>query len=162
LNSATIFKPSQTSQPQAIAFVAMDEKYLPEVVRIEQENMDFPWTAGNFRDSMKAGHHCVVLIQQEAVIGFAVLMMVLDEAHLLNIGIDKRYRGQGLGKQLLRWVMQTARTLGGLNLFLEVRPSNHVAIKLYESIGMNEMGLRPGYYPALHGREDALLMGCAL
>jgi len=135
---------------------------LDEVVRIEQENMAFPWTAGNFRDSMQAGHQCLVLLQHGVVIGFAVLMMVLDEAHLLNIGVDKRYQGNGLGKRLLLQVMHIARDLGGLNLFLEVRPSNHVALGMYEGLGFNEMGVRPGYYPAKQGREDAVLMGCAL
>jgi ribosomal-protein-alanine N-acetyltransferase len=146
----------------AMDVVPMQLAMLDEVVRIEQENMAFPWTAGNFRDSLQAGHHCLVLLQGDVVMGFAVLMMVLDEAHLLNIGIDKKSQGRGLGRHLLLQAMQVARDLGGLNLFLEVRPSNTVALSLYESLGFNEMGVRPGYYPAKQGREDAVLMGCAL
>jgi ribosomal-protein-alanine N-acetyltransferase len=154
-------RPAQATQ-QALALVEMQESMLPQVLRIETENMAFPWTAGNFRDSLKAGHQALVMQLDEQIVGFAVLMMVLDEAHLLNIGVDKRYQGQGLGKFLLQSMMQLAQRLGGQHFFLEVRTSNHIAIRLYESLGIHEMGVRPGYYPAKQGREDAILMGCAL
>jgi ribosomal-protein-alanine N-acetyltransferase len=89
-------------------------------------------------------------------------MMVLDEVHLLNISIAKAYQGHGQGRKLLEHMMQIGRNHGGLNMFLEVRPSNVSAITLYESVGFNEMAIRRGYYPAKNGREDAVLMGMAL
>ncbi len=135
---------------------------LDAMMAIERVNFPFPWTEGNFKDSMNSGYICLVMEQGKELMGYAVLMMVLDEAHLLNISVAKSYQGQGWGRYLLVQMMEIGREKGGLNMFLEVRPSNHSAIGLYESMGFNEMGIRPGYYPAHNGREDAVLMGMAL
>lgn len=135
---------------------------LDAVMQIEPINFPYPWSRGNFSDSLNAGYSCWVLEEGQQIIGYAVLMMVLDEAHLLNISIAKSHQGQGLGRGLLEHMMQIGRNHGGLNMFLEVRPSNTSAISLYESIGFNEMAIRRNYYPAANGREDAMLMGAAL
>lgn len=141
---------------------AMSASDLDAVMAIERVNFPFPWSEGNFKDSMNSGYICLVMEQANQVVGYAVLMMVLDEAHLLNISVDKSYQGKGWGRYLLVHMMDVGREKGGLNMFLEVRPSNHSALGLYESMGFNEMGVRPGYYPAHNGREDAVLMGMAL
>ena len=135
---------------------------LDAIMAIERVNFPFPWTEGHFKDSMNSGYICLVMEQGKQLMGYAVLMMVLDEAHLLNISVAKSYQGRGWGRYLLIQMMETGREKGGLNMFLEVRPSNHSALGLYESMGFNEMGIRPGYYPAHNGREDAVLMGMAL
>lgn len=135
---------------------------LDAMMAIERVNFPFPWTEGNFKDSMNSGYICLVMEQGKELMGYAVLMMVLDEAHLLNISVAQSHQGQGWGRYLLVQMMEIGREKGGLNMFLEVRPSNHSAIGLYESMGFNEMGIRPGYYPAHNGREDAVLMGMAL
>lgn len=152
---------AQLKQPN-ISFREMQLDDLDAIIQIEKVNFPFPWTVGNFKDSMTSGHYCVVLEIDDTIIGYAILMMVLDEAHLLNISVAPNCKGKGWGRHLLNHMMQTGQDKGGLNMFLEVRTSNASAITLYESIGFNEMGLRPGYYPAQHGREDALLMGVAL
>lgn len=141
---------------------AMSASDLDAVMAIERVNFPFPWSEGNFKDSMNSGYICLVMEQANQVVGYAVLMMVLDEAHLLNISVDKSYQGKGWGRYLLVHMMDVGREKGGLNMFLEVRLSNHSALGLYESMGFNEMGIRPGYYPAHNGREDAVLMGMAL
>ena len=135
---------------------------LDAVMAIESVNFPFPWSIGNFRDSIQSGYVCLVMEQAGEMIGYAILMMVLDEAHLLNISVAPSLKGQGFGRYLLGHMMDMGRERGGLNMFLEVRPSNLAAISLYESIGFNEMAVRPGYYPAHNGREDAVLMGVAL
>jgi ribosomal-protein-alanine N-acetyltransferase len=140
----------------------MSTSDLDAVMAIERVNFPYPWTEGNFKDSMSSGYICLVMEQPDQLVGYAVLMMVLDEAHLLNISVDKAYQGKGWGRYLLLHMMDVGRGKGGLNMFLEVRPSNHSALGLYESMGFNEMGIRPGYYPAHNGREDAVLMGMAL
>jgi ribosomal-protein-alanine N-acetyltransferase len=94
--------------------------------------------------------------------GYAIMMMVLDEAHLLNVSIAKKFQGRGLGSSLLDYLIEVARGHGGQTMFLEVRPSNKAAIGLYEKFGFNEFSVRKGYYPAANGREDAILMGLAL
>ena len=149
-------------KPADVSFREMQASDLDAVMQIEVVNFPFPWTAGNFRDSINSGHICVVLEIDKTIIGYAILMMVLDEAHLLNISVAPSHKGQGLGRYLLDHMMQIGCEKGGLNMFLEVRPSNVSAITLYESIGFNEMGVRPGYYPAPNGRENAVLMGVAL
>jgi len=152
---------AQLNQPK-IRFREMQASDLDAVLQIETVNFPFPWTVGNFKDSINSGHICLFLEIDEALIGYAILMMVLDEAHLLKISIAPSWKGKGWGRHLLNHIMQVGREKGGLNMFLEVRPSNVSAITLYESIGFNEMGVRPGYYPAHNGRENALLMGVAL
>ncbi len=135
---------------------------LEMVMRIEPTIYPFPWTAGNFRDSLNTGYSCWVFEQGGRMIAYVVMMLALDEAHLLNISVAKHAQGKGYGDMVLSFIMEKARDHGALNMFLEVRVSNKVAISLYEKKGFNEMAIRPRYYPAEDGREDAVLMGMAL
>lgn len=150
------------AQSQQLSYRPMQMADLDAVMQIEPTIFPFPWSIGNFRDSLNTGYSCWVLEKQQQMIGYVVLMLVLDEAHLLNISIAKPAQGKGYGRELLKFIMQKAREHGALNIFLEVRVSNKVAINLYEKVGFNEMAIRPKYYPAEHGREDAMLMGMAL
>ncbi len=135
---------------------------LDEIMAIEPQIYPYPWTRGNFSDSLNSGYQTCVLVEQEKIIAYALLMMVLDEAHLLNLSVAKSYQKQGLGRFLLEHMLQIAKDHQAANMFLEVRQSNLSAIALYESIGFNEMAIRRAYYPAANGREDAVLMGLAL
>lgn len=144
------------------AFRPMHEADLDAVMKIEPTVYSHPWTRGNFNDSLKSRHNAWVLTQQDEIVAYALMMIVLDEAHLLNISVAKRYQKQGLGRMLLTHMIDQARELNTLNMFLEVRVSNIAAITLYEDIGFVEMSIRRGYYPATKGREDAVLMGLAL
>ncbi|MDP3742822.1 MAG: ribosomal protein S18-alanine N-acetyltransferase [Methylotenera sp.] len=135
---------------------------LDAVMQIEPQIYSNPWTRGNFSDSLKSEHIAWVLEHDEKIIGYALMMMVLDEAHLLNLSITKAYQKQGLGRSLLEHMIRIAQKLKAANMFLEVRSSNISALALYENIGFNEMAIRRGYYPAQNGREDAVLMGLAL
>lgn len=146
----------------AIRFRPLQMADLDAVMAIEPEIYPYPWTRGNFSDSLKAGYSCWACEHDGALMGYAVLMMVLDEAHLLNISIAKEFQGRGLGRQLLEHVISVARKHKGQMMFLEVRPSNKTARRLYEDMGFNEFSVRKGYYPAANGREDAILMGLAL
>lgn len=143
-------------------FRPMQFEDLDRVMEIEPKIYSHPWSRGNFADSLHAGYSCWVYESEGEVIGYAVMMSVLDEAHLLNISIAGERQGQGLGRALLNHLIDTARRHGATMMFLEVRPSNKNAIALYESIGFNEFSIRKGYYPAHNGREDAILMGLAL
>jgi ribosomal-protein-alanine N-acetyltransferase len=135
---------------------------LDAIMQIEPHIYSHPWTRGNFSDSLKSEHSAWVLEADDQIIGYSLMMMVLDEAHLLNLSIAKAYQKQGLGRLLLEYMIQVARQQKAANMFLEVRASNISAIALYENIGFNEMAIRRNYYPAHHGREDAVLMGLAL
>lgn len=140
---------------------------LDVIVQIESTIFSHPWTRGNFSDSLNSGYNAWVLedrIQTDKceIIGYALMMMVMDEAHLLNLSIAKHRQKQGLGRHLLEHMIQIAKRYKSANMFLEVRTSNVSAIALYENIGFCEMAIRRGYYPAQNGREDAVLMGLAL
>lgn len=137
---------------------AMREADIPAVLLVEKDSYEFPWSAGNFRDSIHAGYSAWVYEVGGEIIGHVVLMTVLDEAHLLNITIAPNWRRQGLGRVLLEHAMDAARKRLARALFLEVRPSNRAAIDLYEKMGFEAFALRKGYYPAEQGREDALVM----
>lgn len=145
-----------------LQFRPMRMNDLDAVMAIEPEIYPFPWTRGNFSDSLKAGYSCWASEINGELMGYAVLMMVLDEAHLLNISIAKPHQRLGYGRKLLEHTIAMARSYGGQMMFLEVRPSNKTALQLYETMGFNEFSVRKGYYPAAHGREDAILMGLAL
>lgn len=136
----------------------MRDADVPAVLLVEKDSYEFPWSAGNFIDSIHAGYSAWVYEVGGEIIGHVVMMVALDEAHLLNITIAPNWRGQGLGKALLRHAMNAGRLLHVRTLYLEVRPSNPAAIKLYEKLGFEAFALRKGYYPAKEGREDALVM----
>jgi ribosomal-protein-alanine N-acetyltransferase len=152
---SAVLKPRHTFRP-----MQMDD--LDHVMAIESVVYSHPWSRGNFSDSLNAGYSCWVLEEDGEMIGYAVLMLAMDEAHLLNISITRARQQQGLGQALLEYMMAIARSHGAAHMFLEVRISNRPAITLYEKMGFNEMAIRRKYYPGHHGREDAYLMGLAL
>ena len=140
---------------------------LDAIMAIEPTIYSHPWTRGNFSDSLNTGYSAWVLESNQIIIGYALLMMIMDEAHLLNLSVAKSHQKQGLGRYLLEHMLQIANNHRATNVFLEVRPSNVSAIALYENMGFCEMAIRRAYYPAdpklfKNGREDAVLMGLAL
>jgi ribosomal-protein-alanine N-acetyltransferase len=133
-----------------------------QALRIEQQVHSHPWTRGNFNDSLASGYICKIYEAANEMVGYAVLMPALDEVQLLDISIAGAYQRSGLGKKLLAELLALARTLKFERVILEVRPSNAAAIALYRAAGFSEIGVRRGYYPAEHGREDAIVMECKL
>jgi ribosomal-protein-alanine N-acetyltransferase len=134
------------------------ERDLDSVVAIEREIYEFPWTLGNFRDSLATGYSCWAYHAADGLVGYAVMMIGAGEAHLLNLSIASACQRRGYGKQLLEYLMEVARSYGARALLLEVRPSNAVARALYAAYGFEQVGIRRDYYPARDGREDALLL----
>ena len=143
-------------------FRPMQMDDLESIMEIEPQIYPYPWTRGNFSDSLSSGYSAWVLMLNDHIIGYSLMMLVLDEAHLLNLSVAKPYQKQGLGRTLLEHMVSIAKNNQMANMFLEVRPSNISAIALYENMGFNEMAIRRKYYPAANGREDAVLMGLAL
>jgi ribosomal-protein-alanine N-acetyltransferase len=135
---------------------------LAEVAALEKSLYAFPWSLGNFRDSVNAGYDCWTVTHGEAVIGYAVLMIALDEAHLLNIAVATEWQGQGIGREFLGRMIGVAKSVSCQIVYLEVRPSNLAARHLYRKLGFQQIAIRPDYYPAPAGREDALFLGLAL
>jgi ribosomal-protein-alanine N-acetyltransferase len=140
----------------------MAEADLPAVMAIENAIYVFPWTQGNFADSIAAGYGCWVYLLEGELIGYAVVMLAVDEAHLLNLSIAAASQRQGYGGQLLLRICELAREHGAQLLLLEVRPSNAAGLRLYKRHGFRSVGLRREYYPAPTGREDALILSLPL
>ena len=131
---------------------------LDEVLAIEFAVCPFPWGRGNFSDSLSSGYSCWVCRVDGVLIGYFVLMLIIDEAHLLTISVAAKRQKLGFGARLLRQAMDVALQRGARSLLLEVRPSNVSALSLYRQYGFKQIGVRRDYYPAEHGREDALVL----
>ena len=144
--------------PDTAQLRPMKQADLEEVAAIEIAAYEFPWTAGIFRDCLRAGHQCWVLEARCGIVGYGVLSCAAREAHVLNVCVAPGHQGHGHGRHLLRRLVDIARWHMVDRVFLEVGPSNPAAIALYDSEGFNEIGRRPNYYPAAKGREDAIVM----
>jgi [ribosomal protein S18]-alanine N-acetyltransferase len=147
---------------EAPALRPMLQGDLAAVMQIERSIYEHPWTQGNFRDSLHAGYSCWMLECGQALAGYGVLMIGVDEAHLLNLSVGRGWQRRGLGTCLLHHFIDIARREEADCMFLEVRPSNTAARELYAKEGFRELFVRAGYYPAAQGREDAILMGLDL
>jgi len=137
---------------------AMTEDDIDAIEQIERSAYEFPWTSGNFRDSLKSGYFGVTCRIDGQLAGYAIQMYVIDETHLLNITIAPAFQRNGYGSRLLQWLMDEARSRKMSSLFLEVRPSNAQAQSLYTRFGFSQIGVRRDYYPARDGRENALIL----
>ena len=132
---------------------------VPEVLSIERCAHPFPWTDGILRDCLRAGYYCPVLaVPHGSLQAYAVMMAASDEAHLLNLCVRPELQGRGLAHRVLTHLLTWAADTAIKTVFLEVRPSNAAALRVYAAHGFCEIGLRAGYYPAAQGREDALVM----
>ncbi|BCX42439.1 ribosomal protein S18-alanine N-acetyltransferase [Stenotrophomonas sp. BSUC-16] len=153
---------SAVTRPGPVSLRALRESDLNAVMAIELRGYPFPWTRGIFIDCLRAGYPGLAMERDGLLVGYGVLSIAADEAHVLNICIDPLAQSRGLGRQLLRALVQLAADRGAQRVFLEVRPSNTPALALYHSEGFNEIGRRPRYYPAAQGREDAVVMAIEL
>ena len=97
---------------------------LDAVVEAEQRCHEFPWTRGNFADSLAAGHGAWLAREDGRMTGYAVMMRAPDESHLLNITILPDLQRGGRGSALLAYLFEEARTWGAARMLLEVRPGN--------------------------------------
>lgn len=149
----------------------MLETDIAEVTANDQAAYEYPWTSGIFSDCLRVGYFCRVLELNGALIGHVIVSIGVDEAHLLNLCIHPVQQGHGFGKYLLNYCLQHPQIGTAERMYLEVRPSNWQAIRLYQLAGFGVIGRRPNYYRASRAvdnpflsepREDALVMSKAL
>ena len=131
---------------------------LPAILDVERSAYDFPWTEGIFKDCLRVGYPAWLYEQDGQIKGYGILSVAAEEGHVLNLCVHPDWQQQGIGTQLLKALLLTAEILNVTVLFLEVRISNESAISLYQKFGFNEVGIRHNYYPAKHGREDAVVL----
>lgn len=137
---------------------AMRGNDVAEVVAIERASYQFPWSEGIFRDCLRVGYVCRVVTVARQVMAYGVMSFGAGEAHILNLCVSEMYRCRGVGRRLLGSLIERAAAAGMGDAFLEVRPSNTAAIRLYLALGFEQVGMRRGYYQANNGREDAAVL----
>ncbi len=156
-----------SSLPQApsrylapLSFAPMRANDIDEVSRVENDAYPFPWTRGNFLDSLASGYLARVAREADGrLAGYFLLMPAVDDMHLLNITVRPDLQGRGVGRQLLDQVFAMTREAGIAAVLLEVRPSNQNALSVYRHTGFSQIGTRKNYYPAAgQSREDAIVM----
>ena len=139
-------------------FIDMEKIHINDIVDIENTSYDYPWSEKIFHDCISHNYLCKVLVVDNNLIGYVISSIVQDECHIMNLCIKDSYRGHGYGGLLLDGLQKEAIAINCKLLFLECRPSNNAALKLYYSEGYNEVGIRKNYYPAPNGYEDAIML----
>ena len=150
----------QDKEWQKLCFSKMNVMDIEDVIAVEQNAYPFPWTRGNFLDSLDSGYEAWVLRDEDGLLlGYFLMMYAVEEVHLLNITVRPDRQGQGLGRKLLDQLIALARDAGMHAVLLEVRPSNNHALMVYHHLGFAQIGQRKNYYPAAGARrEDAIVM----
>lgn len=126
-----------------LAVAALEERYQPR-----------PWSQDVLRDELELDNRTYLVAVADEIIGFGGVMVVGDEAHVTNLLVAESHRRRGLGRRLLRELVESAVAAGARHVTLEVRKSNHVARSLYAEFGLVPVGIRPDYY----GDDDALIL----
>jgi [ribosomal protein S18]-alanine N-acetyltransferase len=140
-----------------VTFRDMTAADVPVIVAIERASYSVPWSEATFRGLLRRRDaELVVALRNDAIIGYAVLWSVLDQAELGNVAVTAEARGAGVGERLVRAMIERAANRGVREVFLEVRPSNHVARRLYQRLGFEHVGQRRNYYQ--QPVEDALVL----
>jgi len=150
------------AQGLAASLRPMREHDLAQITAVEQRAYEYPWSLGIFADCLRVGYCCWTLVEAETVVGYCIMAVAADEAHVLNVCVDPGHRRQGHGRRMLEHMVEIARGHRATILFLEVRPSNAAAIELYAGLGFRQLAVRRHYYPAREGREDALVLALDL
>jgi ribosomal-protein-alanine N-acetyltransferase len=137
------------------AFRPMVLEDVPRVMEIEVLSYRHPWTPGILRDCIRVGYSAFVYEIETTIQAYGLLSIAANEAHILNICVAPAYQGRGIGRKVLRKLLNEAHQKDVDKVFLEVRKSNKAAIGLYKQEGFNRVGIRRDYYPTEQGREDA-------
>ncbi len=149
---------SLTPAHAVMGFRRMRASDLDTVHRIELLSYAYPWTKGTFRDCIKPGYEAWLGVLAGDTVAYGILFSGASEAHILNLCVHPDFRGLDLGRTLLRHMLERGARNEARVTFLEVRPSNVIAQRLYQREGFRQIGRRHGYYPGRDGREDALVL----
>jgi ribosomal-protein-alanine N-acetyltransferase len=135
----------------------MNADDLPVIMTIETSSYTVPWSESTFRGLLRRADADLVVAELDGVpIGYACSWFVIDQGELGNVAVAEAWRNRGIGARLVETVLERALERGAREMFLEVRPSNAAAQRLYERFGFREVGRRRNYYA--EPPEDALVM----
>lgn len=150
---------SEALAPPSLQLEPLLAPWLEQVLQIEVQAYQHPWTRAHFLDALSSGYQAQMLVSEGRVLGYFVAMQGVGEAHLLNITVAPQHQGHGYARYLLELLNHWARSLQAQRVWLEVRVSNTRAIRLYEAFGYQRVNVRKAYYPGVGPqREDALVM----
>lgn len=145
------------SESSVLEFFPLREEHLDAIMAIEVEAYPEPWTLRMFQDEIRmARSYFYVGFLGEELAVYGGFWLVIDEAHITSVAVKDSYRGRGLGRKLMDYLLDEAEVAGATRATLEVRVSNQVARNLYVSLGFRPVGIRKGYYPK--NNEDAVVM----
>ena len=141
-------------QAAGLHIIEMASEQLPQVLALEQQVSKYPWREDLFVSEVSS---TVLLMDKQAVLGFAVLALVADQAELYNFAIHPQRQKQALGSIFLDALID-ALPRAIKTFYLEVRVTNYPAISLYFQQGFTKIAERKDYYRSGEGSEDALVM----
>tara|TARA_B100000575_G_scaffold118603_1_gene94428 strand:- start:3 stop:440 length:438 start_codon:yes stop_codon:yes gene_type:complete len=135
----------------------LDLDDLKIILEIENKLNPSPWKEETFLSSINVGHRGLICKSQKIICGFIIFSVIKKDAHILNIGVQKKYQRKGAGQLLISSMVKQCKVMGVKDIFLEVRVSNFNAINFYRKLNFNDDAIRAEYYPG-NPKEDALLM----
>lgn len=123
---------------------------LQEVLKIEKVAYPLPWTKKHFQEELKSERsHFLVYTDDQTdsfVAGYIVFQDFIDETHILNVAVDLKWRGLGMGKKLVGYAINEAYRKSHKRVVLEVRQENIGAIAMYQSLGFEKRHIRTAFY----------------
>jgi len=136
----------------------MKELHVPQIMAIERDIFDTPWTEEMFRQEIRGifGSHATVAMMKDKVVGYQVAWFIEDEVHLVNIAVAPNHQARGIGTLLLNHLIEQSLATGKVIITLEVRVGNSIAQAFYRRFFFRAIGVRRSYYS--DNLEDALLM----
>lgn len=144
-----------------ITIAPMTARHLPDVLEIEIGSFSTPWSWESFRGELgNPDSHAFVALEDSAVVGYICIRRIWDEGHILNLAVRPDFRRRGIARSLVLRGIEEFRADRCKDVYLEVRVSNHAAIRLYETLGFKRERLRKSYY--VLPLEDALVMSLSL
>ena len=135
----------------------MKENDIDGVFEVEKNCFEDYWSKDSFKKELSnnLAKYLVAKIDNK-VVGYVGIWFVVDEGHITNVAVHEDYRGQKIGDQLIKELVQVCKNNKIISMTLEVRASNVVAQNLYKKYGFKMAGIRKAYYS--NNKEDAIIM----
>ena len=141
--------------------INMKPEHIQQVAELEKLCFSDPWSEKSIATELDCRLSCwLVALEADQVIGYVGSQTVIDESDMMNIAVHPDHRRRGVAEALVERLSDALRLRGSKALTLEVRVSNEPAIRLYEKLGLSQVGRRPNYYR--NPKEDALILRKAL
>lgn len=130
-----------------ISYRLMKPQDAPGVFRVDQDCFKHNWTVESYQEDVGNLLSSYIVAEKDGeIIGFGGFWLIIDEAHITNIGVIRENRSDGIGQQILTEMLAVAKQKGAVAMTLEVREDNHAAIRFYEKNGFVKEGTRKNYY----------------